>query len=114
MRPIRHAALLAALTLAAPPLARACDPEEMSRQLTAVCRAALDPAAAWVGTLRGRAAEAERSAIDAALRVAGEACGTGDPTAGARESARLARLAGRIEARLGETAPIWPDRLAAR
>lgn len=114
MRHIHRTALLATLTFAAPPLARACDPAEMSQQLTAVCRAALDPAAGWIGALRDRATEAERGAIDAALRSAGEACDTGDPTVGARESVRLARLAGRIEARLGETAPIWPDRLAAR
>src|SRR5687767_11169378 len=81
MRHIRHAALLAALTLAAPPLARACDPEEMSRQLTIVWRGAFDPAAAWVGTLRDRATAAERGAIDAALRNAEEACDSGDPTA---------------------------------
>lgn len=114
MRHIHRAALLAALTLAAPPLARACDPEEMSRQLTAVCRAAFDPAAILIGMLRDRATAAERGAIDAALRSAEEACDSGDPTMGALESVRLARLAGRIEARLGETAPIWPDRLATR
>ncbi|HEY4250796.1 MAG TPA: hypothetical protein VGM87_06335 [Roseomonas sp.] len=114
MRHARHAALLAALVLTAPPLARACDPEELNQQLTAVCRAALAPAAAWIGALHARATAAERGAIDAALGSANEACDTGDPTAGAREAARLARLAGRIEARLGETAPIWPERLAAR
>jgi hypothetical protein len=114
MTRLRKSALLAALILAAPPLARACDPEELSRQLTEVCRAALDPAAGWAGSLRDRASGAERGAIDAALRSAGEACDSGDPTAGAREAVRLARLAGRIEARLGETAPIWPERLATR
>lgn len=90
---------IAALLLAAPPLARACDQDAMNAELTAVCRAALDPAAQLVRTIRAEAAEAERQQIDAALATAEEACDTGDPTIGAREAVRLARLVGRIEAR---------------
>ncbi|MBR0676570.1 hypothetical protein GXW77_10330, partial [Roseomonas alkaliterrae] len=53
-------------------------------------------------------------ALDRALARATEACATGDPAIGAAEAARIARLAGRIEARAGIADPIWPDRLATR
>ena len=104
----------AVLLLAAPPLARACDSEAMSAELTAVCNAALIPAAEWVRSVRAHATEPEARALDRALAVAEESCATGDPSAGAREATRLARLAGRIEVRAGITDPIWPDRLAVR
>jgi hypothetical protein len=107
------AAALAALLVAAPPLARACDTEAMNAELTAVCRAALSPAEAWAGAVRAHAGASEAAALDRALALARAACATGDPAAGALEAARIARLAGRIEARAGAAGPIWPDRLAA-
>ncbi len=106
--------LLAALVVAAPPLARACDTEAMNAELTNVCNAALRPALEWVGAVRTQATAAESAALDRAISAAGTACETGDPVAGAREAGRIARLAGRIEARTGTTDPIWPDRLASR
>jgi hypothetical protein len=109
-----RALLLAGLILAAPPLARACDTEAMSAELTAVCAAALRPAVETARAVRGVASAAEGVALDRALARATEACATGDPAIGAAEAARIARLAGRIEARAGITDPIWPDRLAAR
>jgi hypothetical protein len=87
--------------LFAPPLARACDPDELNAHLTTVCRAALDPATAAIAPLRIHASPAEDAAIAVALARAGEACDTGDPAIGAAEAVRLARLAGRIEARTG-------------
>jgi hypothetical protein len=108
------AAALAALLLAAPPLARACDTEAMNAELSAVCRAALAPALDWAGAVRAAATANEAAALDRAVARATESCATGDPAAGAQEAARIARLAGRIEARTGTAEPIWPDRLAAR
>ncbi|BDG70660.1 hypothetical protein [Roseomonas fluvialis] len=108
------AAALAALLVMAPPLARACDTEAMNAELTAVCRAALAPALDWAGAARATATANEAAALDRAIAIANEACTTGDPQAGAREASRIARLAGRIEARSGSAEPIWPDRLAAR
>jgi len=96
----RHALALAVFLLA-PPLARACDPDELNAHLTTVCRAALDPAMAAIGPLRVHASVEEDRAIAAALARATEACDTGDPAIGAAEAVRLARLAGRIEARTG-------------
>lgn len=93
--------VLGAAFLLAPPLARACDPYELNAHLTTVCRAALDPAAAAIAPLRVHASAAEDAAIGVALARAVEACDTGDPALGAAEAVRLARLAGRIEARTG-------------
>lgn len=98
--------------LAAPALA--CDAEEMNRELTAVCEAALAEPAAPLAGLHGHATEAERALIDRALAAARHACAEGDPVEGAAEAARLARLVGRIEARAGLAPPIWPERQAAR
>ncbi len=98
--------------IAAP--AFACDPEEMNSQLTGVCEAALAETAALVDALHGDATEAERAAMARGLATAREACAHGDPLIGAREAARLARLAGRVEARVGIVVPIWPERQAAR
>ncbi|TQF76869.1 hypothetical protein FK498_15525 [Elioraea sp. Yellowstone] len=98
--------------IAAP--AFACDPEEMNAHLTAVCEAALAEPAALLDALRGHATETERAAITRGLAAAREACAHGDPLIGAREAARLARLAGRLEARAGVAAPIWPAQEAAR
>jgi hypothetical protein len=113
MIPFPKAVALAVLLVGAPPLARACDTEAMNAELTAVCRAAFTPAADWAGAVRAQATAQEGAALDRALAVANEACATGDPAAGAREAVRIARLAGRIEARVGSVEPIWPDRLAA-
>ncbi|MBW6400617.1 hypothetical protein KPL78_22350 [Roseomonas sp. HJA6] len=109
-----RAILLAGLVLAAPPLARACDTEAMNAELTAVCTAALNPATSWAEAVRGQANATEAAALDRALTAARAACDTGDPAAGALEAARIARLAGRIEARAGNADSIWPDRLARR
>ena len=106
--------LLAAALVLAPPLARACDTEYLNSQLTLVCRAALDPALALLRNLAPLATAAETSAIAQATTLAEAACETGDPEAGAQEAIRLARLAGRIEARLPEPPAIWPQRQAAR
>lgn len=106
--------LLAGLILAAPPLARACDTEAMNAELTAVCSAALRPATSWATAMRPHATVAEAAAFDRAIAAATTACETGDPVAGAQEASRIARLAGRIEARAGLAEPIWPDRLASR
>ena len=109
-----RAILVAALLVAAPPFARACDSEAMSAELTAVCSAALRPAVAWAAAVRGQANAAEAPSLDRAIAAATAACETGDPAAGALEATRIARLAGRIEARAGNADPIWPDRLASR
>ena len=114
MTPFPKILALAVLLVAAPPLARACDTEAMSAELTAVCRAALSPAEAWAGAVRAHASATEVAALDRALTLAREACDTGDPAVGALEAARIARLAGRIEVRAGMAEPIWPDRLAAK
>jgi hypothetical protein len=113
MNALPKALALAALLLAAPPLARACDTEAMNAEITALCRAALTPAAGWAGAVRAQASATEAAALDRALSLANEACATGDPAVGAREATRIARLAGRIESRSAAPEPIWPDRLAA-
>ena len=106
--------LLAALVVDAPPFARACDTEAMNAELTAVCTAALRPALSWATAIRAQATAAETAAIERAITTATAACETGDPAAGAAEAVRIARLAGRIEARAGMNDPVWPDRLASR
>ena len=93
------AALGALALLAAPPLARACDPETMEREITEICRAAVDPAAGFARAVLPLAGAEEARAIEAAILAAGDACEVGDPAAGARQAVELARLAGRIEAR---------------
>ena len=57
-RPILLAAFTAAL-LAAPPLARACDPETMNAALTDVCDAALRPAEEAIAAALPHATAAE-------------------------------------------------------
>ena len=98
-RTLPIAALLAFALVAAPPLARACDPEAMNQEITEICRAALDPAAAIARAVLARATPEEARALTAALVAAGDACDVGDPAAGARQAVEIARLAGRIEAR---------------
>ncbi|WP_137179648.1 hypothetical protein [Roseomonas sp. AR75] len=96
---MHRAIVLAALLVAAPPLARACDPEAMEAEITAICRAAVDPAAAIARAALPQATADEARAIAAAILAAGDACDVGDPVAGARQAVEIARLAGRIEAR---------------
>lgn len=98
-RKLTAAALLALALVAAPPLARACDPEAMNQEITEICRAAFDPAAEIARAVLARATPEEARALTAALTAAGDACDVGDPAAGARQAVEIARLAGRIEAR---------------
>lgn len=98
-RTLPVAALLALALVAAPPLARACDPEAMNQEVTEICRAALDPAATLARATLARATADEARAIEAAIIAATDACDVGDPAAGARQAVEIARLAGRIEAR---------------
>jgi hypothetical protein len=108
---MRALVLAAALMLAPPLAARACDTAAMNAELTRVCRAALDPVLGWLARLAPEPEEA--AALARASAAAAEACDTGDPAAGVLEAARLARLAGRIEARTGDAPPVWPARHAA-
>lgn len=89
--------------LAARPAA-ACDPDAMDAHLTAVCDGALAPARAAVEAALVHANEAERAALQRALTLAGVVCTGGDPAEGARMAAVLARMAGRIEGRVGREA----------
>ena len=110
-RGLKLAALGAAtLALAAKPAA-ACDPDAMDAHLTAVCDGALAPARAALEAALPHATPAERLAMQRALSVANTTCTTGDPVAGARIAATLARIAGRIEGRAG-LAPSDLDALA--
>ncbi|MBS7792326.1 hypothetical protein KTR66_20205 [Roseococcus sp. SDR] len=102
--------LLAAALLAAPPLARACDPEAMNAELTVLCRAGLDPAIAWSRAVLPLASAAEAAELERTATAAGDACDVGDPAAGALAAVQLARLVGRIEAR-GAAATLQPARL---
>jgi hypothetical protein len=103
-RNLIFAGLGAALATAGP--AGACDPEALNAQLTSVCRAALAPAEAVLAAVLPYAMPAERVLVEQHLAVAREACATGDPEAGARTAAQLARLAGRIEGRAGLDGPV--------
>jgi hypothetical protein len=98
-RTLPVAVLLGLALVAAPPLARACDPEAMNQELTAICRAALAPAAEIARAVLARATPEEARMLNAAITAAGDACDVGDPAAGARQAVEIARLAGRIEAR---------------
>ena len=94
------AALAGAAALAAKPAA-ACDPDAMDAHLTAVCDGALAPARAALEAALPHATPEERMALQRALTVANMTCTTGDPVAGARIAANMARIAGRIEGRAG-------------
>jgi hypothetical protein len=94
------AALAGAAGLAARP-ATACDAEAMDAHLTAVCDGALAPARAALEAALPHATPAERLAMQRALTIANTTCTSGDPVAGARIAANLARIAGRIEGRVG-------------
>ena len=95
------AALAAGAAALAPRPAAACDPELMDAHLTAVCDGALEPAKQALEAAMPHATPAERMAMLRALTIANSTCTTGDPVAGARIAANLARLAGRIEGRAG-------------
>ncbi len=101
----RRALKLAALAGAAAALsarpAAACDQEAMDAHLTQVCDGALAPARAALEAALPHATPEERMAMQRALTIANSTCTTGDPVAGARIAANLARLAGRIEGRAG-------------
>ena len=94
------AALAGMGALAARPAA-ACDAEAMDAHLTAVCDGALEPARAALDAALAHATPEEKLAMQRALTIANATCTTGDPVAGARIAANLARLAGRIEGRAG-------------
>lgn len=94
------AALAGAAALAAKPAA-ACDPDAMDAHLTAVCDGALAPARAALEAALPHATPEEWMALQRALTVANMTCTTGDPVAGARIAANMARIAGRIEGRAG-------------
>jgi hypothetical protein len=94
------AALAGAAALAAKPAA-ACDADAMDAHLTAVCDGALEPARAALDAALAHATPAERMAMQRALTIANTTCTSGDPVAGARIAAKLARIAGRIEGRAG-------------
>lgn len=102
--PAIAAARAAGLAVVLPARARDLDqgdPDQVNVLLTGVCDAALTPALAALEVALPHATEAERALIGRHREAAREACATGDPEAGARTAARLARLAGRIEARAG-------------
>lgn len=107
----REPAHEAAFVVAAPSLARACDTEAMNAEPTAVRTAALAPATSRVTLIHAQATTAEGAALDHALAAATSA--PSYPTPGAAEAVRIPCLAGRIEARTGQAAPTWPDRLAS-
>ena len=95
---------LAALGAAAAALSKpaaACDPDAMEAHLTAVCDGALAPARAALDAALPHATPEEQLMMQRALTVANMTCSTGDPVAGARIAAVLARIAGRIEGRAG-------------
>lgn len=87
-------------TLAARP-GSACDADTMDEHLTAVCDGALEPARAALEAALVHATPEEKLAMQRALTIANATCTGGDPVAGARIAANLARLAGRIEGRAG-------------
>ena len=94
---------LGLLLLAAP--AGACDPDELERAMTEICTAATEGAAEAVEAALPHARAEEAHSLRTELQRLMQACAQGDPTATAREGARLARLAGRIEAREDQPRP---------
>ncbi|GAA0570974.1 hypothetical protein GCM10009416_06960 [Craurococcus roseus] len=105
---MRRSLILAGLgaALAAVGPAGACDPEALNMHLTGVCEAALAPAEAALEQALPHATAAERALIERHRADARGACATGDPQAGARTAAQLARIAGRIEGRVGLDGPV--------
>ncbi|MDB5416217.1 MAG: hypothetical protein JWR10_4552 [Rubritepida sp.] len=95
--------LIMALLLATP--AAACDPEEMDRALSEICTAAATVAQEAVEAAQPLAQSGERTAMQAQLDRVRTLCIDGDPAVAASEAARLARFAGRIEARADTPRP---------
>lgn len=96
--------LLAMAMLLAMP-AMACDPDEMERAMTEICTAATSGAAEAVEAALPLARAEEAAALQTQLTALRRVCSEGDPAVAAREAARLARLAGRIEARAEQPRP---------
>ncbi len=105
----RGLALALASAVATPTPALACDVAEMHAIATEACAAAIGETGTVLAALERHATEAERAMIERQLAAAREACAEGNAGFAAAEAARLARLAGRIEARAGEAPPIWPQ-----
>lgn len=97
-------ALLALTLLLATP-AIACDPDEMERAMTEICTAATAGAAEAVEAALPLARGDEAASLQAQLTTLRRVCAEGDPALAARDAARLARLAGRIEARADQPRP---------
>ena len=97
-------ALLALTLLLATP-AIACDPDEMERAMTEICTAATSGAAEAVEAALPLARPGEATALQSQLTSLRRICAEGDPALAARDAARLARLAGRIEARADQPRP---------
>jgi hypothetical protein len=105
-QPLLAAALAAGL---APTPALACDVAEMHAIATEACTAAIGETGAVLAALERHATEAERAMIERHLTAARVACAEGNAGFAAVAAARLARLAGRIESRVGDAPPIWPQ-----
>lgn len=97
-------ALLAMAMLLATP-AIACDPDEMERAMTEICSAATTGAAEAVEAALPLARAQEAASLQSQLNSLRRICAEGDPAAAARDAARLARVAGRIEARAEQPRP---------
>ncbi len=95
--------LALALLLATPAIA--CDPDEVDRAMTEVCTASLGAAAEAVDAALPLARGAEAGTLNAKLTRLRGLCAEGDPAVAAAAAARLARLAGRIEARADAPRP---------
>lgn len=95
-----RAMLALALVLATPAIA--CDPDSMEQAISEVCGAATRGAEAAKLAATPLADVSEAAAMQASLARARQHCMHGDPAEAAWEATRLARFAGRIEAR---TAP---------
>jgi hypothetical protein len=96
---------LTVLVLSAGP-GNACDPEEMIKELRAQCEDAIKTAVSLIEPLKADLTDGERSTIDLRLKQAGALCNDDKYTDGFAVTAKLARLAGHVEARKGLT-PIF-------
>ncbi|MFN9091887.1 MAG: hypothetical protein ACK5V0_10410, partial [Alphaproteobacteria bacterium] len=67
MHPMLKILPLAALILAAPPLARACDMEAINAEMTTICLGALNPTRAAAEAIMAQLPPAEKAALAAAL-----------------------------------------------
>ena len=89
--------LALALLLTTPAIA--CDPDEVDRAMTEVCVATIQAAEEAVQAALPLARGGEAATLDTELARLRALCAQGDPAVAAGEAARLARAAGRIEAR---------------